>query len=490
MKKKLLLINPYFGQSLRFVEGAVDSPPLGLGFVATFVRDHANCDVEIIDPVPQGLSEMHVLDKIADVDFVGLSIFTDIRFYCLDFAKKIKDRYPQSMLFLGGAHTYFLDRAILEHYPFINVIVRGEGEETVVDLVEGKPLQEIAGITFRHSSGEIIRNPDRPLIKDIDPLYIDYKLLPDMKLYKSDIEVSFDLRKLKTAYMIESRGCPFKCTYCANQHWQGVWRAVSPSRTVDKMEHLVKEYGVQYFRFYDDLFTANKDRTLEFCRILKERRLNVRFRVLVRAGISKDTLKALKEVGCESIGLGIESGSDRMLNRIKKGITRQQIIETINSCKELGLWVVGSFIVSFPGETLEDYKTSLALVNLPDTFMAGILHLLPGTSFYNELKDRGEINDSIWFDRKKEGHIYYCQENFTSASFTLTQAQWLAFYMKYYARLRQPIKTMKLYGILVGIAIIIFSIFDVLFKGKLYKIAFRYRNLYRKLMMRNGNANR
>ena len=349
-------------------------------------------------------------------------------------------------------------------------------------------MQEIAGITYRHLNGEIIRNPDRPLIQDIDRLYIDYELFPDISLYKSDIEVSLDLRKLKTAYMIESRGCPFKCTYCANQHWHGVWRAVSPVRTVDKMEHLVKNYGVQYFRFYDDLFTANKNRTLEFCRILKERRLNVHFRVLVRAGISKDTLKALKEVGCESIGLGIESGSDRMLKRIEKGITRQQIIETINSCKELGLWVVGSFIVSLPGETQEDYKASLALVNLPDTFMAGILHILPGTSFYNELKEKGEMDDSIWFDRKKEGHIYYCQEYFASAPLTLAQGQWRAFYMKYYARLKHPVKIMKLYGVWVGIAIIIFTAFDTLFKGKLYKIAFRYRNLYRKFTTRTGNA--
>lgn len=403
MKKKLLLINPYFGQSSKLLEGAVHSPPLGLGFVATFVRDHANCDVEIIDPLPQGLSEIAVLDKIADVDFVGLSINTYLRFYCLDFARKIKDRYPRCMLILGGAHTYFLDKMILGHYPFINVIVRGEGEETTVELVEGKSLQEIAGITYRHPNGEIIRNPDRPLIQDIDRLYIDYGLLPDMSLYKSDIEVPLDLRRLKTAYMIESRGCPFKCTYCANQHWQGVWRAVSPARTVDKMEHLARNHGVQYFRFYDDLFTANMNKTLEFCRILKDRKLNVHFRVLVRAGISKETLKALQEVGCESIGLGIESGSDRMLKGIKKGITRQQIIETINSCKDLGLWVVGSFIVSLPGETQEDYKASLALVNLPDTFNANILHLFPGTSFYNELKEKGEIDDSIWFDRKKKG---------------------------------------------------------------------------------------
>jgi anaerobic magnesium-protoporphyrin IX monomethyl ester cyclase len=481
---KLLLINPYFGQVSNNTEGATHSPPLGLGFIATYVRDHTDCDVEIVDPVPQGLTDSDVLAKVTDADFVGLSIYTDTRFYCMDFAKKIKERNPQCVLIVGGAHTYFLDKLILEHYPFIDVIVRGEGEQTAAEIVKGTSLQEIAGITYKHSSGEIIRNADRPLIQDIDPLYVDYGLLPDMSLYKTDIEAPLDMRRLKTAYMIESRGCPFKCTYCANQHWQGTWRAVSPSRTVDKMEHLVRNYGVQYFRFYDDLFTTNKNRTLEFCRILKDRKLNVHFRVLARAGISKDTLKALRDAGCESIGIGIESGSDRMLKRIQKGTTRQQIIETINSCKELGLWIVGSFIVSLPGESREDYRATLTLANAPDTFMANILHLLPGTSFYNELKEKGEIEDTIWFERQREGHIFYCQENFASAPFSFAQAQWLARYMKYYAWMRHPLKAIKQYGIGVGIAMVVFSGIDTLFKGRLYKIAYRYRKLYRRFTMR------
>lgn len=459
---KLLLINPYFGQVSEGTEGATHSPPLGLGFIATYVRDHADGEVEIIDPIPQGLTEQAVLDKVMTADFVGLSVYTDTRFYCFDFAKKIKEVNPKCTLIVGGPHVYSLDKLILEHYPFIDVLVRGEGEETVEEIIKGKPYKDILGITWRDADGEITRNPDRQFMNDIDALYIDYGLLPGMNLYKPDIEAPIDIKKLKTAYMIESRGCPFQCTYCANSHWHRSWRAVSPRKIVEKMEHLVKKYDIEYFRFYDDLFTADKKRVFEFCEILKEKKLDIKFRVLVRVNTPKEVLEALKEVGCESVGFGIESGSDKILKRIKKGITRQQIIDTIKICKELGLWVVGSFILSLPDETEEDFKETLSLVTLPDTFMTNILHLFPGTPIYNELKERGEINDEIWFDRDKyDGLIFYNKENFSSAIFRQKDLMWLVRYTRYYAFIRQPLKTVKKYGVLVGILMLIFAAMDI-----------------------------
>ena len=480
---KLLLVNPYFGQVTKGVEAATHSPPLGLGFIATYVRDQTDCEVQIIDPIPQGLEEQDVLEEAAEADFVGLPTFTDIRFQCFDFAKKVKETNPKCTLIAGGVHAFFLDRLIFDHYPFIDVVVRGEGEESVTEIVQGQPSESIAGITWKNRKGQVIKNPARALVKNIDPLYIDYELLPDMSLYKPDIEAPIDLKKLKTAYMIESRGCPFKCTYCANQHWQGLWRAVSPARTVEKMSHLVDKYHIEYFRFYDDLFTADKKRVLEFCRILKQRKLGVRFRVLIRGNTSRDILEALKEAGCESVGLGIESGSDKMLKKIRKGVTRRQIINTIGICKELKLWVVGSFIVSLPSEGKKDFRETLSLASLPDTFMTNVLHLFPGTPLFDELKTRGEMNDQIWFDRRREGSIFYCKENFSSAGLRLNEAVWLARYTKYYAWIRNPRRTLRQYGSITGLLIIIFAILDTPFKGRLYKIIHRYRNIYRKFTM-------
>jgi radical SAM superfamily enzyme YgiQ (UPF0313 family) len=482
---KLLLINPYLGQVSKSTEGATHSPPLGLGFIATYVRDHTECDVQIIDPIPQGLTMRQILDEVMPADFVGLSVYTDTRFYCFDLAKKIKEINPKCKLIIGGVHAFFLSELILEHYPFIDLVVRGEGEETVVEIVQGRAYGDILGVTWKNAEGKIIRNPDRPLIKDIDPLYIDYELLPDMSMYKTDIDAPIGLKRLKTAYMIESRGCPFKCTFCANQHWKGRWRTVSPVKTVEKMSHLVKKYGIEYFRFYDDLFTANKKRVFEFCEALKGKKLDIKFRVLVRGDTSREVLEALKEVGCESVGIGIESGSDKILKRIRKGVTRQQLTDTIKMCQEVGLWVVGSLIVSLPDESKEDFKETLSLVPLPDNIISYIFHINPGTTFYEELRERGEINDHVWFSRNRyEGLIIYCKENFPSAPLELQKAIWLARYRRYYFFIHRPLRTIKQYGLFTGLLVLIFTVMDILFKGRLYDIAYKYRSIYRKFTMK------
>lgn len=479
---RLLLINPYFGKAERYEgEAATHSPPLGLGFIGTYVRDHNNCDVEIIDPVPQGLSEEKVLEKVETADFVGIPCFTDIRFHCFGFAKKVKEKNPNCKLIVGGPHVYSLDNKILEHYPFIDIVVRGEGEVTVSEILQGKPLEQIKGITFADNSGRIIRNEERPFMKTIDDLYIDYSLLPDMRLYKSDIEAPVDFKRLKTAYMVESRGCPFKCSYCANEHWKRTWRAVNPKKTVEKMKILIDKYGIEYFRFYDDLFTADKTRVKEFCEEIKKQNLNVKFRVLIRVGTKKEILEMLKDAGLESIGIGIESGSDRILKRINKGITRKQIEETLQVCKELGLWTVGSFIVSLPGETKEDLEQTSDLISLPDVTTVNILHLFPQTPVYEELKANGEIDDEIWFDERHPETIHYCKEWFSSAPLSFEDAKWFSLKSKYMNTIRFPKRFIKQYGFVVTALWYVMAPLDLILKGRIYRLAFRYRDLYRKL---------
>ena len=478
---KLLLVNPYFGEATKHEnEAATHSPPLGLGFVGTYVNDHNDCDVEIVDPVPQGLAEAEVLDRVREADFVGIPAFTDIRFDCFDFAAKAKQANPDCTLVVGGPHAYSLSEKILEHYPFIDVVVRGEGELTVSEIIEGKPLEDIRGITYQQN-GRILRNDDRQFMDDIDDLYINYELLPDMELYASDIETPVDIKKLKTVYLIESRGCPFRCSYCANDHWKRQFRAVSPRKTVGRMKHLVEKHGIEFFRFYDDLFTVNRHRVSEFCEEMKKENLDVGFRVLARVGTKKETLAMLQEVGLESVGIGIESGSDRMLKRVNKGITRQQIDRTIRDCKELGLWMVGSFIISLPGETGEDLAKTGELISQPDVTTVNVLHLFPQTPVFEELKGNGEADDEIWFDRNYPETIHYCKEWFASAPLSFEDAKWFSLKSKYLNTIRFPKRSLKQYGFIVTAIWYVTAPVDLLLKGRIYKIAFRYRNLYRKL---------
>jgi anaerobic magnesium-protoporphyrin IX monomethyl ester cyclase len=468
-KKKVLLINTYFRQELSDIHkdvAAAHSPPMGIGYVGTYLNNKTDCDVEIIDPVPQCLSVDEILEKVKSADYVGLPCYTDLRFQCFDFAKKVKEVNPDCMLIVGGPHVYHLDVLMLKHYPYIDVLVRGEGEQTALELVQGKPFEEIDGITYL-KDGEIKRNPDRAFLEDIDDMYIDFSLLPDISNYGGDIEAPIDLKGLKTAYLIESRGCTFKCSYCANDHWKRTWRATSAKVIVDKMENLVRDHGIEYFRFYDDLFTLNRKRVMEFCDEIKKRNLKINFRVLIRAGTDVSILKALKEVGCESVGFGVESGSDTVLKRINKGITRQQVIDTTLACKEVGLWVVGSFIVSLPGETEEDYKQTLSLTPLMDTFMTNIQMLFPYTPFYNELKANGEIDDEIWFDRATPNRIFYTKERFKSAHFSKKELEWMIIYPMYYSYIHNPRTLFKKFGLLGGVLRYIKAVLDIPLKGKL-----------------------
>lgn len=442
------------------------SPPLGIGYVGTYLRDYGNCDVEIVDPMPQGLSESDILAKSEKAHYVGLSCYTDIRFQCFELAEKIKARNPQCTLIVGGPHTYHLDEAIIGHYPFIDIVVRGEGEETALEIISGTALPEIRGITYRQG-GAIKRNDNRDFFEDIDHLYVDYSLMPDMSLYRGDVEAPADIKALKTVYMIESRGCAFKCSYCANDHWNRTWRATSAHKIVDKMERLVKEYGIEYFRFYDDLFTLDKKRVFVFCDEIKKRNLDVKFRVLVRAGTDRQVLERLKDAGCESVGFGIETGSDRMLKRINKGITRAQILETLQACRETGLWSIGSFIISLPDETYDDFKESLSLMKYPDSVMVGVLMLFPYTPFYRELLEKGEIKDDIWFDRSFPNKIFYTEDLFPGASFSLKDLKRLNLYALYHTYINNPEALFRKHGFAGGLLRYIKAFIDIPLHGRL-----------------------
>ena len=479
MEKSILFINPYFGSgdSKLNKQTATYAPPLGLGFLATFIRDKLpEYKVTVIDPVPQRISRSSIIKLSGSATHVALSCYTDIRFDCFDLAQDIKQANPEITVIIGGAHTYFLDKDILSHYPFIDIVVRGEGEFTLQEILSGNELSGILGITWRSTAG-IIQNKPRPFSKNIDDFYIDFNLLPDMSCYPPDVEAPKEFHSLKNAYLIESRGCPFQCIYCANEHWNRHWRAVSPGKIIQRMEKLKNECGIEYFRFYDDLFTADKKRVLDFCKLLSERHLNIKFRVLVRAGTDRETLEELKSVGCVSVGFGIESGSDRMLTRINKKITRQEIIETVKICRDLGLWTVGAFIVSLPDETMEDYYASLELVSIVNTFQAGILMLFPGTPFYRELKERGEIDDAIWFDRKLDGRIFYCKENFPSASFSMKQLKWMVIRFQYNSFLKNPGRLFKQFRFWGAVARLFLAITDSLFRGRLYLLFVKMRAL-------------
>ena len=163
-------------------------------------------------------------------------------------------------------------------------------------------------------------------------------------------------------------------------------------------------------------------------------------------------------------------------------INRKQIIDTIKLCRKLKLWVVGAFIISLPDETQEDYKETLSLVPLLDTFQTNIQIIFPYTPFYFELKEQGEIDDEIWFKKSFEGRLLYTKENFKSAKFGQKELEWMALHTQYYHFLHRPEKAIEKYGKIFGPLIILTAVLDTPLKGKLFNFLFQFRNYWRKLI--------
>jgi radical SAM superfamily enzyme YgiQ (UPF0313 family) len=447
---KIAFVNPIFSST-------VWAPTFGLGFMATYIKKRTDWDVAVIEPGLEKLTPEQTAQRVMDADIVGLTCYTESRFDCFDFAESVRRRNPACRIIVGGPHVNTLDTLIIKHYPFIDGVVRMEGEETILEIVKGTPFAGIAGLTWRDGAAAV-RNPDRPLMPDVSAVEYDYALIRHQIKDWKDFEVPHHLINRVHMPIIASRGCPFYCAYCAaHPQWGNVYRGISPQKCVDNLEYLAKEYGAGYFRFYDALFTRSGDETLEFCDILEKRKLDIRFRIDIRAGTPTSYLKRLREVGCDVVGFGVESGSDRILKRLTKGITRQMVLQTVEDCKTLGFWTIGFFMVSLPGEQKEDVRLSFDLFKYFDGYNFQFFKLHPNIKIYAELKQQDEIDDEIWFDKSRGREIFYCSDNFKSAVFD-KQSVILTLhktYLDFYTH--NPALTFKKYGPIKGCAIIIMS---------------------------------
>jgi len=470
--KKLTLINPLFKEDEKGRFGSqISEPPLSLCFIGTYVRNNSNCEVEIVDPIPQGLDKKRVLKKVEESDIVGLICYTYNRHQCFDFGRKIKIINPHCKLIIGGPHASALDEKILQYYPFVDVVCRGEGEETMLEIIKGKPFRDIKGITWINN-GKIIRNPDRPFRKDIDDFYCDFSLLPDFDRYRKDIYVPGEIRSLRTAYLVVSRGCPFNCIFCASCRWKRIYRAMSAKKVVEQIEQLVKEYGIEYIRFHDDMFfSINKKEIMRFCELMRKKRLDIKFSIASRVDtISREVFRALKEIGCVAVGMGIESGSEKVLQVINKRTSIGKILRAIEILNELDYWKIGFFIIGLPREKEEDYRRSLKLSKYFEYAACSTLIIYPDTPLYMELKRKGEINDDFWFNPNSPRKLYFSKERFSGAEWSIKEIIHRAIYFDFYHTLHRPESVIRRYGIVKGALSILEDMIDMPFKGKLKEI--------------------
>ncbi|MEM2889263.1 MAG: radical SAM protein [Candidatus Bathyarchaeia archaeon] len=370
--------------------------PLGLAYLAA-VLEEAGYEVKVVDCPAIGITHEKLEAELSSFEpfIVGITSMTPTINSAFLSAKIAKKACPEAMVVLGGPHVTFMDKEVLAQEMAVDVVVRGEGEKTFLEIAQKscsqKPLHKIDGITFRYN-GEIVRNPDREYIQNLDELP-----RPAYKYFPLD---KYRLFGRKILPVITSRGCPFQCAFCVTSRVFGkAFRARNPKSVVDELEWLKDVYGADAFSFYDDTITFDRKRILEICEEICNRKIGLPWDCQTRVDrVSKEILVQMKRAGCQQVFFGIESGSQKILEAVKKGTTVEQNERAIKWAKEVGLFVAVSVIVGYPGETTETLKQTINFLKKtkPDDVYICIATPYPGTELRNLIEKMGWKMSTEW----------------------------------------------------------------------------------------------
>lgn len=322
--------------------------------------DIADLNFEISDPQNVFKRAVELIEK-RNADILGITCWTVHLPFCLEFVKIYKKKYPDVKIIMGGIHASALPEDIMKLCP-ADIIVRGEGEETLVDLLraieKNKDLGEIPGITYRKDKA-IHHTQDRPLIKNLDDIpFPAYDLLPPIEEYQP-------LNRKYVFSVLGSRGCPYKCIFCSSNRLWKFQRQRSPENVLSEIEFLKNKYELGFVRFEDDSITIYREWALKLFASLRE--LSINFDCLTRIDkVDSELLKIMRNAGCEGVYHGIESASPRLWKVLHKGFPEWVNIEYIKNLIEeevsLGLNPTVSAMIGIPTETKEEIELTFDLM--------------------------------------------------------------------------------------------------------------------------------
>ncbi len=366
MFKRISLIYPPAYESKW---GAI-RPPVGLGYLSEMLRQHG-FDHQVID-MSLGYSLKQVQTKIAlfQSDLIGLSMTSLYYRSVYDIICAIKQRFPMIPIAVGGPHISTLRQQVLAECSGIDYGTTLEGEETLVELCQGKPAEQIKGLLYRTTQDEIVYTGDRCFIMDLERL-----AFPKYEKFELDKYVAREIG------IITSRGCPYSCTFCPVKTTIGRttrFRSVQP--IVDELEYW-RQKGYRDILILDDNFAMKQDRVYEICDEIDRRKLTgLRFRCGngIRADhVNYDLLKRMYEIGFRFLSFGVESANDKVLKTIKKGEQLERIEQAINNACDIGYDVTLFFIIGLPGETPQEAEQSLRFAQKYPVFDAKFYNLIP-----------------------------------------------------------------------------------------------------------------
>ena len=414
-KVDLLLVNPSVNFEIdqekiltRRIDknlGNQESPPLGIAYLLAIARQN-DFKTKFLDMVVDGISVEELLKYIREnkplvVGFTAYTVQIKAAGYI---ANEIKRNFPDIFICCGGPHVTAIPKDSLNEFPAIDFVVCGEGEEVIIDIVNGlksgKSVSSIKGITTKENG-----KPTLNTIDDLDALPFPAWDMLDLSKYPG-YHPHFTNLELVIA---TSRGCPFSCIFCA-RNFGSRRRHRSIESVIKEIEYAINNFGCEALTFTDETLTADAKWSKEFFNTMIERGLNKKIKWACETRVdtsSPELLRLMKQAGCYIVGFGLESGDDDILKRAKKGFTVSQIKKAIGWAKEAGLICIASFIIGLPRETEESAWKSIKLAKELNIFSTTfpIAVPLPGTEL-REMALRNEeglrILTNNWDDYGKQ----------------------------------------------------------------------------------------
>ena len=395
MVSKVTLVYPFFHPAndnsiFRF-------PPLGLGYIAAALQKHGD-NVDLVDCT--FLKPADAIKRVVDAKphIVGFYCMFSMKKTTFELAQAIQKQIPDCLLVVGGPLPSWSPQSFLEKF---DVVAIGEGEQTIIDLVEcvnqRKTLANIKGIVYKEGDRVVATEP-RKFIENLDSLAFPTRTLFDNKAYKKYYKEQFGYT---TTSMITSRGCPFSCDFCSRPIFGSDTRLRSVGNIVDEMEEIV---GLGYERvwFADDCFTLNSRHLIEVCKEIVHRGVEIGWECLSRVDtMDKEVSEMMKRAGCIRVFFGIESGNDQVLQIMNKHITSVQARQAVDVAKAAGLKVGAFFILGYPGETDQTVLDTIHFAStLPLDYLSFTMpYPIPGTPLYERVKGEN-ISIEDWEEPK------------------------------------------------------------------------------------------
>ena len=419
---KILFINP----PNEFISPVL---PLGLASIAAYLKSKdKNLDIQILDAWVERISLKELEDRISQskADIIGIYVASP----CYDNSKlsieACRRALPDAIIVAGGPHPSAAPAETLKDIPQLDICCIGEGEITMYELVHAiknnSSFSNVDGLAFRSGiGGKIIFTKPREFIKDLDSLPFPARELFPLEKYK--VQPPFG-KKNPFFMMITSRGCPYQCAFCSKDVFKSSYRARTPKNVCDEIEYLITKYGAQEIQLYDDDFTMDMKRAEAICDEILKRNIKIRWFSGTRVDlVNEKLLRKMKKAGCWLIGYGVESGNQKILDSINKGIRVEQIISAFKMTRKVGILTSCSFIYGLPGETKEILKETFDLAKKikPNFLTISPLRVYPGSRIF-KLIQGGNYLGKLRTLKKSENLVsaFFSRGNYTIFEDNLT----------------------------------------------------------------------